>query len=112
MKVKDLKVGMILEVNGLTSGNKDFCMVLPLSNNLLCASGKNQWFLLKDLNDNLENSVRKVVKVWGLSRTYANAHCLGTEDRELLWERKELKELTVSQIEELLGYPVKIVKEG
>lgn len=111
MKKEDLKVGMVLEVKGLTTGKRDFCMVLPLSNTLLCASGEVQWFLLNDLNDNLENSVRKVVKVWGLSCTYANAHCLGIESRELLWERKEPKELTVSQIEELLGYPVKIVKE-
>lgn len=35
----------------------------------------------------------------------------GKAKREILWEReKEPKEMTVAEIEKLLGYPVKIVK--
>lgn len=31
--------------------------------------------------------------------------------RELIWEQPEVKEMTVAEIEKILGYPVKIVKE-
>ena len=33
-----------------------------------------------------------------------------TKNMELLWERKEVKELTMEELEEILGHPVKIKK--
>lgn len=111
MKKEDLKVGMVLEMEDKSDTTRELCMILPTAHGDLCVSGKKMWFPLDSLNDNLETFRRKVIKIWGLSSSNYAAHRLETLDRTLLWERKEPKELTVSQIEELLGYPVKIVKE-
>jgi hypothetical protein len=52
-----------------------------------------------------------IVKVWGLPSRYSTTEELcSTDGRELLWEEKATKEMTVAEISKALGYEVKIVK--
>lgn len=54
---------------------------------------------------------------WSIVKVYTIAPHNGSKfmsigDRELLWEYDNCKEMTISEIEEILGYPIKIVKEN
>jgi hypothetical protein len=66
-------------------------------NDLTIKNGQNQWDIVKVSTPKFPTDVMR----------YAD------ENRNFTtrWEREEPKELTVSEIEKLLGYPVKIVKE-
>lgn len=111
MKVGDLKVGMVVEVEK-DNAEQSFCMILPSKCSGACVSGEELWFPLSSLDENLKYGTRQIVRVWDICTSNEAAHMLSATHRTLLWERKPPKELTVSQIEELLGYPVKIVKEN
>ena len=57
-----------------------------------------------------------IMKVWGLIHGNENYINVFTTDdlvnRDLLWERKEPKKLTVDEVSKLLGYEVEIVGTG
>ena len=60
---------------------------------------------------------RDIIKVYGLIQS--NRHWqdaaqtdIGLSYRPLLWQRKDVKELTVDQISALLGYEVKVIGES
>lgn len=65
-------------------------------------------------NDNLlsKENFKKcdIVEVYSTPNDY-KVFSFDISKRELLWERKEVKEMTVAEISEALGYDVKIVKE-
>ena len=110
MKKEELKVGMVVEVKE-SDGTVSLCMILPNDRDKICVSGDTFWCNLTEFNDDLIAPFgSKITKVF--SRSYNNrvAYKLGTDARTLIWERKEAKELTVAEIEELLGYPIKVVK--
>ena len=111
MTKQDLKVGMVVEVE--VDGEFKLCMVLPNKYNELCLSGPDYWTGLNSFNDDLVETYfgRQITKVYGLCDSNRKAHYVESSFRDLLWKREEPKELTVSEIEKLLGYPVKIVKE-
>ena len=52
-----------------------------------------------------------IVKVYDIlnSSSGSLSNIFGTYNRELLWEREEVKELTVEEISKLLGYKVRVV---
>jgi hypothetical protein len=56
-----------------------------------------------------------IVKVWGLNTKtagYKYTLTADTECRDLLWERKAAKKMTVDEVSKLLGYEVEIVGNG
>lgn len=99
----ELKDGMVVEYsNGerkLVIGNKLY--------------GHTEWDGLNNYDINLINtevpelSINKIYKWLG--------YCLDVifEDKylELIWERKPIKEMTISEIEEELGYKIKVIQE-
>lgn len=94
MKVSEIKSGYLLK---LRCGH--YVGVYETRDSGLSVSGECDWFPLDCLNeDTLEykgalffkNERYDVMEVWG--RTHPRGACdLETEDRELLWERKEAK---------------------
>lgn len=54
-----------------------------------------------------------IIRVYGLSIVGGCAIAASsTEHRDLLWERKETKKMTVAEVCKALGYDVEIVKDG
>ena len=51
----------------------------------------------------------EISRVYDLSTHYSGG-LFNCNNRELLWERKEIKEMTVAEIEKELGYSIKVVK--
>jgi hypothetical protein len=114
---EDIKPGYLLEIEAdgvkhlaiVTYGSVAFSGQRPN----LCYSSEHKWGSIDNLTKDLchkDNTMCKVTKVYGYALN-SDAYKLDTYHRPLLWERREPKEMTVAEIEELLGYPVKIVKE-
>jgi len=51
-----------------------------------------------------------VIKVWGFANDVVQSLFIGTNSRDLLWERKEPKELTMQEIADKFGVDVKDLK--
>ena len=121
MKKKDLKVGYLVElrngkrylvmpVNGddgvdLELVTKD--SVRPLDwydDNLVCTRTSFSCTYTKKEMD--------IMKVYGLVDWPLYALRPDTNDRKLLWERKETKKMTVAEIENILGYKIEVVSES
>lgn len=124
MKNKDLKTGMIL----VTEADK-YVMVLKDTENGDIVSG-DTWQPIYENSDVVEDlRVKKIYRPLN-NRAYLakdsgfmnrnikedyNVNCCTfpwLEDYELIWERKNKKEMTISEIEKELGYSIKIVKEN
>lgn len=119
-KLEDIKAGYLIEVQ--IEGLKDhvFMTVLPCNTDLrgetlACVCPDNQWWPMDEWDHNL--MLRKqymlpasIVKVYGCTHP---KFMLDNETikRALLWERKELKRMTKSEIQEALGYEIEIVPE-
>lgn len=72
----------------------------------------NMWISFYDYNDDLTLSCSPhldIMKVYGLSKYPTYSLCYDRSDRNLIWEREEVKEMTLKQIEKELGYKIKIV---
>lgn len=113
MNKEDLKVGYVVEVKSNNEQFNGLCIVIEGTNGL-GISGENYYseisYFNDDLTSNIFNSSTKITKVY--SKTYIrNAYKVSTEDRKLLWEREESKEMTIAEIEKELGYKVKVIKE-
>lgn len=114
MTIEDLKVGMILEIKMQEEEEEEitYCMILPAANGVICVSGPDFWCPLFHFKNDFSYENVFIQKVYGLCLSNKYAHALSSQDRKLLWTRPEVKELTLKQIEELLGYSVKIVEES
>lgn len=112
MRKKDLKAGMLLLCE--ECGKRELCLVSYNSDGRLNWSGEHIWSDEDVLNDDLTYGLfppyNKILKVYDRIDGNRAAHELKTDRRQLLWERKEPTELTVEEIEKLLGYPIKVVK--
>ncbi len=111
MKKEDLKAGMVVKV---FQGGRESLAYVTESKFGACVSGELVWFPLNSLTDDLRSKVgsTKITEVYDLADGNRNAWKCETTGRKLLWKRETHKELTVKEIERLLGYPIKIVKES
>lgn len=81
--------------------------------------GRDSYLMLREFNNDLthesENRNLDIVKVYETTG-WSFESSIADKNLTLIWERKEEpqpKEMTVKEIEEALGYPVKVVnKEG
>ena len=68
----------------------------------------------EDLTENYyHNGDFDIIRVYGISNIQEsglNGNTLNLDVKHLIWEREEVKELTVEEVSEKLGYEVKIVK--
>ena len=101
----DLKVGMLVECEEM-----GLCMIMEDSTFGLVYVSDVGYMMVNDLDDNFENKndIYSINKVYSIATNYGLG-ILNTHTRELLWKREEVKELTVDEISELLGYKVRVV---
>lgn len=113
MKLSDLRAGKhVIEIR---SGEK--CLVAENKNGFfgICLNGRNYFSALDSTmyDDNLAflNSYKNndIVKIYEIDNSCAFEYL--ENNLTLIWERKEVKKMTVSEIAEELGYEVEIVKE-
>ena len=99
MKKNDLKSGMVVEL-------RDGSLGLVVDNIVMLSD--NDFIDLRFYNDNLTaNYCFDIVKIYNRNNhTFKNWH----KNLELIWQRKEVKEMTVEEISKALGYEVKVVK--
>lgn len=101
----NLKVGMLVEFKC------DVRKVVMPNKNGLYLMGCSSSYELHDFNDDLTHKNNDdIMKVYDLPRYNIISNSIYSRDnRNLLWEREEVKELTIDEISELLGYKVKVV---
>lgn len=108
----DLQTGMVVETKDGTKYivMRNSCISAPDSDFIV---NENGWNPLRYYNDDLLEyhtySDLDIIKVY--KPNYPNVIRTFEEDAlELIWEREEYKEMTVAEIEEKLGYKIKIIE--
>ena len=113
MKIRDIEIkdGYLLvvktgdEIHNMTVISSMF----PNDGDLGCVTPHKHWWPVKNFNEHGVYNDSKVIAIYGRTN---NRFLLdnSTEERELLWERKEPKKMTVAEISAALGHDVEIVK--
>lgn len=101
-----IKDGMVVEIR---NGSR----WLKVSDTLISTNGNYE--PLKKYNNDLthiSNDEFDITKVFKIQSTYM---CLPTNlssinNNAIIWQKKEPKEMTIAQIEEALGYTIKVIK--
>lgn len=118
--VSEIKAGMVLLVvteEGQV-GVKEYVCVTPAKTHFnsdevrLAISGDSNWFALENFNEGFSYGGTDILEVWS-EASLMRAKDRSNEGRELLWSREELEkpvELTMADVERLVGKKVKIVK--
>jgi len=118
MKKSDLKTGMIVELS-------DGYHRIVLGNSLMgisdCSGGINLRYVNDDLILNYGEEIVKVYDELNANKEYYIGASAGWLERATIvnilkyttciWVREEPKDITVAEIEEILGYKIKIVGE-
>jgi len=109
---EDLKPGMVVEFR-----NGELCMAMPSKNGFIIINSFS-FVLLKEYDDNLLSIDRHhkgtdIMKVYGFSGCHYKALDADKGDRELIWERREFKQMTVGEVkkiaEEKIGERIEVV---
>ena len=113
MNKADLKVGYLVEDR---AGNLKMVMATTRDLELIYEDHMTHGPFNK-INDDLTSKAKEefdIMKVWGFAPFAMYTFNFDTNDRELLWERKEKKKkkMTVAEIEKELGYEVEIISES
>ena len=115
MKLKDLKNGMTVE----TKNRIQYRVIKDLDTEYyghqdVIFARDGAFTIGSDYNEemkrvNYDSNDLDIIKVYDISKLsyILNMNIVG----ELIWERKEEKELTVEEISELLGYTIKVVSK-
>jgi len=118
--VSEIKAGMVLLIETELYGNlvREYACVTPARIKFnsdevgLAISGDKNWFALENFNEEFSYGDTDILEVWG-EASPMRAKDRSNEGRELLWSRAELEkpvELTMADVERLVGKKVKIVK--
>ena len=113
MKRNELEVGYLIEFR-----NGERKIVMPCDDPdypIVLTNQYGEWSYLGVYTDSLLSTIAKkfdIVKVFGFSKLTSQALSFNTNHRELIWERKEKRKMTVAEIENILGYEVEIVRES
>ena len=101
----DLKVGMLVECEEM-----GLCIIMEDPYYGLVYVSDDGYMTVSRLNDNFDfhDKQYSINKVWDVATNYGQG-ILNTHERKLLWEREVVKELTVEEISNLLGYKVRVV---
>lgn len=111
MNKADLKVGYLVEDR---AGNLKMVMATTKDLELIYEDHMTHGSF-NMINDDLTSKTKEefdIMKVWGFASFAMYTLHFNTENRELLWERKEKKKMTVAEIEKELGYEVEIISES
>lgn len=104
----DLKVGYLVKFR-----NGEFAHVVDTIDEGMCLDTKDRWNTLRNYNNDLTNRTAhmiNIIEVYGYTRYGLNAHKFEIGNRELLWKREEVKEMTIEEIQKVLGHKIKVVE--
>ena len=120
MKKSDLKAGYVIQY-----ADNSFAMVMPIYNRFLnktelkfIRQDSSGWVSSDAYNENFiqispnSPSELAIKKIYGHPDDFQYTFICSNERRELLWAKEELvlvKEMTVEEIENILGYKIKII---
>ena len=111
MRKEELKIGYVVKLR-----NNQFMMVMETEDDGVILIGETgTWSELHNYGNDLahyHNSNFNIVEVYGFTTVGCRALEVSKRNRELLWQRKEKRMMTVSEIENILGYEVEIVREN
>ena len=113
--IVEIKAGMLVKVDDVDCV-AEYALVVPVRHDpdnyeFLAVSGPHIWNPMSKFDDNFTYYHRRIHEVWGLSHA-RGGHKLSIEYRELLWRREEeVQEMTIADVEKLVGKKVKIVGE-
>lgn len=102
MKKADLKVGYLVKYR-----NGDLRMVMPITqcSGFVFVNEKGFWLGYEDYDEQLLCTSGKefdIIEVYGFSRLPIFTLKTETNDRELLWQREDKKEMTIDEIKKNL----------
>ena len=104
----DLQVGYVVK----TKSGK-FAQVVFLKGYGLCILYENRDGLsLGEYSDDLSynGKVHDIEEVYGHAVSWVDLGRFGAGNRELLWKRNEIKEMTLAELQEHFGYEIKVVE--
>lgn len=117
-KYPELKVGQVVEMYDY-SENKEYLAMITHAKGMfedgtgepiIALTSKHTWFPVEEFNDELKYENHEVRKLYGYA-SVRDSNKISTEDRKLLWERpSEVKEMTLQEVIDELGYEIKIKK--
>ena len=111
-KPYDIKAGYLLVVKNLARNETYNMTVIPNAYGRLgCVCPDKEWWDIEVFDEDLNFGFDTIEAIYDC--TY-NRMLMdnSTEDRKLLWERKDAKKMTVAEICAALGYDVEIVSEN
>ena len=104
----DLKVGYLVEVR-----DGRFAHLVDTIDNGMCLNYENGWDTLRVYNNDLTSRGSDrldIIEVYGFTIKGYHAHKFEVRDRKLLWKREEVKEMTIEDIQKVLGHKIKVVE--
>lgn len=116
--LKDLKTGYVVVLNNgrryLVLKRKDFyeehSNFLGMSDGNVVSFMSSRRHFDEDLNGVGVYEGQSIEQVYGCTFEPGNAYSISIDCRELIWERKRTRKMTVAEISKALGYEVEIVK--
>ena len=111
MTLNDLKTGMIVKTREgkYNIVMRDFIDEGDILAGLSCNNKiSDTWTSLSNYNQDMTNSRFPHIDIMSVYSSYLYS---ADTPKKLLWERKEYKEVTMSEIEEKFGCKVKIIEE-
>lgn len=116
MTKKDLRTGMVVTYR---NGEKRtvFCDVYTHTGSMDYISNGGSWNELCNFNEDLTSRVTSdmdIVKIEVLTNVICICHNpneLSKHQLKTIWERKEVKQMTVAEIEAILGHKVEIISD-
>lgn len=104
---RDLKAGQLVKCR-----NTILYKVLPTVNSLVLVNSESVYHSINYINDDLKSPIGNlydIMEVYDFPKYSADLLNSDIKYRELLWQREEVKEMTVEEISKELGYKVKII---
>lgn len=98
----ELKVGRVVEVKDAFDGTISLALVLKDENEKLILSGESYWNEVSGMRST-------ITKIYSCAN-HKGAHIISTENRMLVWEIAPAKKMTITEIENVLGYKIEVVK--
>lgn len=105
MKKEDVKSGMVVKLR-----RGCWCLVVKFEGKLLLVNSRDCETNMSEFNDDLTDDEFDEFDIIAVAKTEpCNLIALNKSEFDIIWEREGYTEMTLSEIEEKLGFKIKIV---
>ena len=101
----DLLPNMVIKTRG-----GELCIISECELGKCATSSLGYYLIINEFTNDLKDrelELCDIVEVYSLSKSYKRAMEISTIDRELLWKRNDVTEMTIEEIEKELGKKIK-----